>query len=166
MKKIEEQNIRTGRSSLNMRSIFRYMMEEGYYPKFEKTHILFDFDDNVGVVEYHEGILIIRMFFTIEPEAYDFFLEASNATMVETFAVKPAILDDRKNIMFSCEMICDNLRDMRRFFPRGIERLREALAVHRSEMKKAIISDSLSSSALTGATDFISSGDKAAKPFS
>ncbi len=126
------------KGTLTMRTLFRYMMEEGYYPQYEKTHILFGIDDNTGVVQYQEDILTIRLFFTIDEEAYNLFLEASNATMVETFAVKPVILEDQLNIMFSCEIICDNLRDLRRFFPRGIERLREALEVHKTEMKKAI----------------------------
>ena len=41
-----------------------------------------------------------------EVEIYDYFLEVSNTTMAETFIVKPVILDDRKNIMFSFEMLC------------------------------------------------------------
>ncbi len=141
------------------------MMEQGYYPKYEKTHILFDIDDNIGVVQYQEDILSIRLFFTIDEEAYGLFLEASNSTMTETFAIKPVILDDMKNIMFSCEIMCDNLRDMRRFFPRGIERIREALAAHKAEMKKAIMSDSLTSGAIaTGESFGISL--KSAKPLS
>ncbi len=148
MKKNEEKKAKEGGSTLNMRIIFRYMMETGYYPQYEKTHILFDIDDNIGVVEYNEDILSIRVFFTIDSEAYSFFLEASNATMAETYAVKPAILNDNKTIMFSCEIICDNLRDLRRFFPRGVERIQEALAIHKDEMKKAIISDSLTSGAI------------------
>ncbi len=132
------------RSSLTLRAIFRYMMEEGLYPQYEKTHIIFDIDDNIGVVQYEEGILSIRVFFTIEEEVYNLFLEASNSTMIETFAVKPAILDDMKNIMFSCEIMCDTLRDLRRFFPRGIERIREALQAHKIEMKKVISSQDTS----------------------
>ncbi len=138
MKKNTEKQAVVQRGTLTMRTLFRYMMEEGYYPQYEKTHILFEIDDNTGVVQYQEDILTIRLFFTIDEDAYNLFLEASNATMVETFTVKPVILEDRFNIMFSCEIICDNLRDLRRFFPRGIERIREALEVHKAEMKKAI----------------------------
>ncbi len=140
-------------------------MEEGYYPQYEKTHILFGIDDNVGVVQYQEGILTIRIFFMIEEEAYNLFLEASNATMMETFAVKPTLLDDRKNIMFSCEIMCDTVRDLRRFFPRGIDRLREALSAHKNEMKQVIMSESLTSGTIaTGESSGITL--KSAKPLS
>ncbi len=142
------------KQTLNMRSIFRYMMEEHYYPKYEKTHITFDIDDNIGVVQYQEGILTIRVFFSIDLEAYRLFLEASNSTMVETFVVKPAIIEEGGNIMFSCEIMCDNLRELRKFLPRGIDRIREALVVHKAEMKKAIMSDSLSSGAIATGDSF------------
>ena len=56
---------KTGHSSLKMRVIFRCMMEEGYYPSYEKTHILFNVEDNVAVLEYEEDILSIRIFFSI-----------------------------------------------------------------------------------------------------
>ena len=46
-----------GHGSLNMRSIFRCMMEEGYYPTYEQTHILFNMDDNIAVLEYEENVL-------------------------------------------------------------------------------------------------------------
>ncbi len=135
----KRQNMKQGnKSTLNYRTIFRYMMEEGYSPQFEKSHILFDIDDNIGVVQYQEDILSIRVFFTIDEDAYSLFLETSNSTMLESFMVKPVIMDDMRTIMFSCEILCDNLRDLRKFFPRGIERLREALVIHRAEMKKAI----------------------------
>ncbi len=153
---------KTGKSSLSLRSIFRYLMEEGYYPQYEKTHILINIDDNIGVVQYQEDILSIRVFFTIEPEAYNLFLEASNSTMIETFAVKPAIMDDMKNIMFSCEIMCDSLRDLRKFFPRGIEKIRETLTVHKAEMKKIILADSLSSGTITSGDTF-DTGGKTAK---
>ncbi len=130
---------KSGKGTLSLRTIFRYMMEKGYYPQYEKTHILFSIDDNTGVVQYQEDILSIRIFFTIEEEAYNYFLEASNSTMIETFSVKPAVLDDMKSIMFSCEMMCENLRDLRRFFPKGVERLKEALEIHKEEMKNAIL---------------------------
>jgi hypothetical protein len=58
---------KSGRT-LTMRSIFRCMMEDGYYPTFEKTHIQFDMDDNIAVVEYEEGILAVRLFFSIEED--------------------------------------------------------------------------------------------------
>ena len=93
---------KTGHSSLNMTVIFRCMMEDGYYPTYEKTHILFNIDDNVAVLEFEEEILRNRIFFSIEEDEYDLFLEAANAAMLESSIVKPVIMDDMKNIMFSC----------------------------------------------------------------
>ena len=141
------------RNSLNMRSIFRCMMEGGYYPSFEKTHILFDIEDNVAVVEYEEGILSIRIFFTIEEDAYDLFLEASNAVMMKTLMVKPAVMENMKNIVFSCETMCSNVREFRKFFPRGIEYLKECLAAHKAEMKHLILAEKVSSATVSAAED-------------
>lgn len=124
------------------------MMEDGYYPVFEQDHIQFGMDDNIAVVEYEEDILSVRLFFSIEEEAYDLFLEASNMTMLETFCIKPAVLDDMTDIMFSCEICCDNIRDFRRFFPRACDRLREALAVHKSKMKKLILASEVANATL------------------
>lgn len=154
------------RPSLNMKSIFRCMMEGGYYPTYEKTHILFEIDDNVAVVEYEEGILSVRLFFTIDEEAYDLFLEASNAAMLETFIVKPALMDNMKNIMFSCEMMCDNVREFRKFFPRAIEYLTEVLTVHKAEMKRLIIAENVSSAAISATEDTFISSSKRLKPLS
>lgn len=128
-------------SSLNMRSIFRCMMEDGYYPIFEKTHIQFGMDEHIGIVEYDEGIVSVRLFFSIDEEEYDLFMEASNLTMLDTYTVKSAILDDMTNIMFSCEIMCDNLREFRKFFPRAVDRLSEALVTHKAEMKKLILAN-------------------------
>ena len=135
-----------------MRSIFRCMMEDGYYPTFEKTHILFDLADNTAVVEYEEGVLSVRIFFSIDEEAYDLFLEASNAVMMDTFMVKPAVLDDMKNIMFSCEIPCDTAKEFRKFFPRCIQLLQEGLRAHKSEMRRMILADQVASKAIP-ATD-------------
>ena len=93
-----------------MRVIFRCMMEEGYYPSYENTHILFNVEDNVAVLEYEEDILSIRIFFSIDEDAYDLFLEASNAAMFESYIVKPVIMDNMENIMFSCEILCDTAK--------------------------------------------------------
>lgn len=161
----DKENKGTSRS-LNMRSIFRCMMEGGYYPTYEKTHILFDIEDNVAVVEYEEGILSVRLFFTIDEDAYDIFLEASNAAMMETFIVKPAILDNMKNIMFSFEMMCDNVREFRKFFPRAIEYLTEALAVHKAEMKRLILAENVSSATISAAEDTFIVSSKGLKPLS
>ena len=141
---------------LNMRTIFRCMMEDGYYPVYERTHIQFGLDDNIAVLEYEEGILSIRLFFSIDEEAYDLFLEASNSMMLSTSLVKPAIMDDMQNIMFSCETFCYNLRDFKRFFPVGIQLLKDALAVHKSEMKKLLLTEEIISRTIP-ATDEIAS---------
>ena len=142
-----------------MRCMFRCMMEEGYYPSFEQTHIQFDLDDNIAVVEYEEGVLSVRLFFSIEEEAYEIFLEASNMMMAETYAVKPVILEDLKNIMFSCEMRCDNLREFRKCLPWATDRLREALKVHKGEMKKLILASELVSKTIP-ATDDLAAGTR------
>lgn len=149
----QENESRKTNNSLNMRSIFRCMMEGGYYPEYEDTHILFGIDDNMAVVEYEEGILSIRIFFSIDEDEYDLFLEASNAAMLETFIVKPAIMDNMKNIMFSCEMICSNVREFRKFFPRGIHYLQEAIRMHKIEMKKLILAEKLSSATISATED-------------
>lgn len=128
---------KSGRS-LNMTRIFRCMMEGGYYPIYETTHIVFGLDDNLAIVEYEDGVLSVRLFFSIEEDMYPIFLEASNETMMTTFAVKPVILGDMKNLMFSCETLCDNIREFKKFFPRSIDLIREALKRHRAEMKKTI----------------------------
>lgn len=128
---------KTGRS-LDMVRIFRCMMEGGYNPIYETTHIVFGLDDNLAIVEYEDGVLSVRLFFSIEEDMYPLFLEASNRTMISTFSVKPVVLDDMKNLMFCCETLCDNVREFRKFFPRSIDLIREALSRHRVEMKKII----------------------------
>lgn len=143
---------RSGRS-LTMRSIFRCMMEDGYYPTFEETHIQFGMDDNIAVVEYEEGILAVRLFFSIEEEAYDLFLEASNSMMMYNYSVKSVILDDMKNIMFGCEIPCDNVREFRKFFPRCIQLLQEGLRAHKSEMRRMILADQVASKAIPAADE-------------
>ena len=117
-----------------MRHIFMYMMEEGFYPSYEKTHILFEFEDNPAILEYTNGILSVRIFFTIEEETFNIFLEASNSTMSETTCVKPVILEDRRTLMFSSETLCDNMREFKKFFPRSLKYLNDTLHVHKSEM--------------------------------
>lgn len=121
------------------------MMESGYYPVYEKTHIVFGLDDNLATVEYEEGILAVRLFFSIEKDTYPLFLEAANETMMKEYMVRPVVLDEMKNLMFSCETMCDNLREFRKFFPRSIELLREALSRHRKEMKRLLLTCELAS---------------------
>ena len=145
--------VKKTRNSLNMTSIFRCLMEEGYYPAFEKSHILFNIEDNIAVLEYEEGILSVRVFFSIEEDAYDLFLEASNAAMLDSVIVKPVILDDMKNIMFSCEMMCDNVRELRKFLPRSVEYLKEAILTHKEEMKQLVLAEKLSSATINVAED-------------
>ena len=144
------------KASLNMTSIFRCMMEGGFCPIYEKTHIVFGIDDNMGVVEYEEGVLSVRIFFSIDEESYPLFLEASNATMIKAFSVKPVVLDDLKNIMFSCEVLCDNVREFRKFFPRSIELLKDALKQHRADMKKLIMAEDLALRKVPASDDFSS----------
>lgn len=140
-------------------------MEEGYYPVYEKTHILFSIDDNTAVVEYEEGILSVRVFYTIEEDAYDLFLEASNAAMTETFIVKTAILEDMKNIMFSCEMMCDTVKEFKKFFPRAVEYIKEAVVEHKREMKRLITSPDILSGNIAGTDEAAPSNNKR-KPLS
>lgn len=117
-------------------------------------------------MEYEEGVLSIRIFFSIEEEAYDLFLEASNATMTETFLVKPAVLDDQKNIMFSCEILCDTVKEFRKFFPVGVSRLVEAVMMHKSEMKRLILEEKVSSATISAAEDTYIMSSKGVKPLS
>ena len=130
---------------LNLRKIFRYMMEEGYYPRYDSSYIEFKIDDNSAVVEYEEGVLSIRVFFTVDEDDYDLLLEASNISMIETFMVKPALLRNMKSIMFSFEMMCDNIREFRKFFPRGIEHLQNTILTHREEAGKLAMAEKKSS---------------------
>lgn len=122
----------------DMRKIFTYMMENGYNPTFEDNYILFDIEDNTSVLEYDEGILSIRTFFTIDEDGYDIFLEASNLAMINSLVIRPVIMEDMKSIMFSCETICDNMNDFKRFFPKLIEFSKKGLEIHKHEMKELI----------------------------
>ena len=121
--------------SLLMRKIFTYMMENGYAPAYESGCILFDVNDNTSILEYENGILTLRTFFTIDEDGYDIFLEASNSAMVKSYMVKPVIMEDMKSIMFSCETFCSGLQDFKRFFPKMIEYSVKGLQVHKNEMR-------------------------------
>lgn len=144
------------RKSLNMKTIFRCMMEEGYYPTYEKTHISFGIDDNLATVEYDEGILKIRLFFSVEPETYELYLEAGNETMVKTDCVKPFILEDMEHLIFSCELLCDNIRDFRRFFPRGVALLTESLEQHKNETRRLLLASEIISKSIPATDEFTS----------
>lgn len=139
--------------SLSLKTICRWMMEDGRYPIYEKTHLLFGIDDNLAVLEYDEGVLSVRLFFSIEEEYYDMFLKASNSTMMESLAVKPVILDDKKDIMFSCESICYTKTDLKRFLPRMVDLLKKAVSIHKAEMKSLVIADGLNSGILITADE-------------
>ena len=127
--------------TLTKLSMFKAMMEGGYYPYYNKTHIMFSHDDNPVIVEQANGILCLRMFFTIEEEAYDLFLEASNQTMLDTYIVKPVLMNDMKTIMFSCETFCYNIREFRKFLPHCIHLIDESIAAHKKEMKKLVLAE-------------------------
>lgn len=154
------------KNRFDMRSIFRCMMEDGYYPKYENTHILFRIEDNIAVVEYEEGILSVRIFFSIDEEGYDLFLEASNATMTESLLVKPAVLEDMQNIMFSCEFLCDTEKEFKKFFPKAIARIKEAIMLHKGEMQKLILAEKISSATISAAEDTIILSTNGTKPLS
>ena len=125
-----------------MRSIFRYMMEEGYYPTFENSHISFEVEGTLAIVEYEEGILSIRLFFSLDEEDSNILLASSNATMMETYIVKPVVLEDYKSLMFSCEIFCDTLRDLKRFFPKGIFLLTDAINEHKRQTRQIMLAQS------------------------
>ena len=147
------------KKALTLRKIFRYLMEKGYYPVYEKTHITYDIDGNVGVLEFEEDILSIRLFFVIDEDEYDRFLEASNSCMLRSFIVKPVVLDDSKTLMFCCECICYTYRDFDRFFPKMMALLRQCIKVHKEEMKQLLITDEIVKATLPASEDgFIEAG--------
>ena len=129
--------------SLSLKKIFRCMMEEGYHPSYETSHIIFELGDNLAVVEYENSILSVRLFFTIEEEMAQTIINVSNSVMTESQMVKPTVLDDMKNLMFSCETMGENIRQFRSFFPKAIELLGEAWSIHRKEMKIMILHKSV-----------------------
>ena len=112
------------------------MMEDGYYPSFDNGYILFDFEGNTAVVEYEENILSVRLFFTIDIEDAEALVKASNITMTGSLMVKPVVMEKTGSIMFSCEMMCDTQRQFRKFFPRALHYLKEALEIHKVEMQQ------------------------------
>ena len=163
---MEEKNGSGGkptRKSLNMRTIFRHMMEGGYNPTFEGAYIEFEIEGNVAVLEYEEGVLAVRVFFSIEEEEYDLLLEASNATMIETSLVKPALLENMKTIMFSCETICDSPREFKKDLPRCIEFLKKAIWTHKDESCRLLIAQKISSAAIAATEERDTAHDKGAK---
>lgn len=136
------------RCSLTLKNIFRHMMESGYNPSFEHTHIQFELGDDTAVVEYNEGLMSVRLFFSIDEDEYDLFLEASNMAMLKSSAVKIAVLDNLTDLMFSCEVLCENIRDFKRFLPQAIDRLKDALNTHKDEMRRLIIASGVASATI------------------
>lgn len=128
-------------------------MEDGFYPTYEKTHIVFNMDDNLAVLEYEEGVVSLRLFFSIEKDAFEMFLEASNAMMMESYCAKAMILDDMTNLMFSCEFMCDTTREFRKFFPRAYKMLQEALLMHKAEMKRLVIEEQVAANSIQAADE-------------
>ena len=126
------------RNGLNMTGIFKFMMEAGYNPSFEITHIEFECDGNTAVVECEDGFVSIRIFFSIEADEYDLFVEAAHLMMAKTYSIKSVVLEDRENLVFCCEYFCDNIRDFKNFLPRAVECLVDGLNVHKSEMRKLL----------------------------
>ena len=120
MKRPEENKIR----SLDFTSIFQFLMEEGYLPRYEYTHIIFKFEDNSALLEYEEGTVCIRVFFGIDEETCDLFILGSNSVMAITKGVKMVVLENEDTIMFSAEFMCDNSREFRKFFPNALRKSR------------------------------------------
>jgi hypothetical protein len=123
---------------MNIVSICRVMMEDGFYPHLEQNHVLFNIDDNPATLEYEAGIMTVRIFFSIDEDSYEMFLKAGNATMTGTMVVKHVVLSERKILMFSSETMCDTLKEFRKFLPKSIELIRDAVTVHRHEMKSLL----------------------------
>ena len=138
--------------SLTLKSIFKHMMENGYNPSFESGSIQFELGDDIAVVEYNEDIMSVRLFYTIDEDQYDLFLEASNMAMLKSYATKIAVLDNMTDLMFSCEFPCENIRDFKRLLPKAVDRLKDALKTHKEEMRRLIIASGVVSATIP-ATD-------------
>lgn len=133
-------------------------MENGYHPYYENNLILFEIDDDTSVLEYEDGILSVRTFFSIDEEGYEMFLEASNLTMIKSPMIRPVILEDIKSIMFSCETLCESMNDFKRFLPRLIEISREGLASHKNEMRELIRATEMLMTKKPASDDIIETG--------
>jgi hypothetical protein len=57
--------------------------------------------------------------------------------------------EDRKSIIFSCETMCDNKKSLRKFLPAMISNLKDAMNLHREEMRKQILAYTLYTTAST-----------------
>lgn len=134
---------------MKLTDICRYMMEEGYYPKYEKTHLLFYIDGNMTLLEYENDILVMRVFFSINEDDFNLFMEVSDTVMLNTHTVKALVTHDRKSIMFCCETMCDNRKSLRKFLPAMISNLKAAMNQHREQMRMQILTHTLYTTAST-----------------
>ena len=150
-------------SSLTMKKIFTYMMESGYEPRYEDGYILFEIEDNTSVLEYEDGILSVRTFFTIDEDGYDMFLEASNFAMIKSLMIKPVVMEDMKSIMFSSETLCDSMSEFRRFLPRLIEFSKKGLEIHKNEMMELMKATEMPGTKMPVSDDFIETGKNRGK---
>lgn len=125
------------------------MMEEGYYPKYEKTQLLFYIDRNMTLLEYENDILVMRVFFSINEDDFNLFMEVSDTVMLNTHTVKALVTHDRKSIMFCCETMCDNRKSLRKFLPAMISNLKAAMNQHREQMRMQILTHTLYTTAST-----------------
>jgi hypothetical protein len=145
-------------SSLSMRKIFTYMMENGYEPRYEDSYILFEIDGDTSVLELENGILSVRTFFTIDEEGYEMFLEASNLTMIKSVMIRPVVLEDMKSIMFSCESFCESMKEFKRNLPKLVEYSRKGLEIHKNEMKNLIQATEMLRAKKPASDDIIETG--------
>ena len=116
-------------TSLSLIDICRCMMEDGYYPVYRKTYITFSIGDDTAVLEYNQGILTLKIFFSIDDEYAALLLTAANTIMQSSPTIKSLMDEDGKNITFSCETFCTSKRDFRKILPAMISRLQEALVL-------------------------------------
>ena len=116
-------------TSLSLIDICRCMMEDGYYPIYRKTYITFSIGDDTAVLEYNQGILTLKIFFSIDDEYAALLLTAANTIMQSSPTIKSLMDEDGKNITFSCETFCNTKRDFRKFLPSMISKLQEAIVL-------------------------------------
>ena len=144
--------------SLTMRKVFAYLMENGYEPSYEDGYILIEIEENTSVLEYEDGILSLRTFFSIDEDGYDMFLEASNLAMIKSFMIRPVVMEDMKSIMFSCETFCDSMNEFKRFLPRLIVFSKKGLEIHKNEMRELIRAAEMLSAKMPASDEIIETG--------
>ena len=72
------------------------MMEDGYYPVYRKTYITFSIGDDTAVLEYNQGILTLKIFFSIDDEYAALLLTAANTIMQSSPTIK-SLMDEEGN---------------------------------------------------------------------